>query len=149
LYTRARNTVELVQSNTWVFHHLWHSTKLYGPKLFLITKIKPEYSDILYNQTHFPGSLVCLIRQVSLCVELECCIQQILCSDCTKLGYVYKTRTEMLYDRGARFYRKQNLKYKFCSNIYIQSEHCIHCMQCSDWTILFYNQKTWLENKEL
>jgi hypothetical protein len=22
------------------------------------------------------------------------------------------------------------------------------CMQCSDWTILFYNQKTWLENKE-
>jgi len=44
----------------------WHPTKIYGPKVFLLTKIKPEYSDILYNPTHFPGPLVCQIRQVPL-----------------------------------------------------------------------------------
>ena len=37
-----------------------------GPKVFLSTKIKPEYSNILYNLTHFPGPLVCQIRQVPL-----------------------------------------------------------------------------------
>jgi hypothetical protein len=37
---------------------------LYGLKVFLLTKIKPEYYDILYNLTHFPGPLVCRIRQV-------------------------------------------------------------------------------------
>jgi hypothetical protein len=31
-----------------------NSTKISGPKVFLLTKIKPEYSDILYNSTHFP-----------------------------------------------------------------------------------------------
>jgi hypothetical protein len=31
---------------------LWHPTKNYGPKVFLLTKIKPEYSDILHNLTH-------------------------------------------------------------------------------------------------
>ena len=40
--------------------------KIYGPKVFLLTKIKPEYSDILYNTTHFPGPFVCRIRQVPL-----------------------------------------------------------------------------------
>ena len=43
---------------------LWHRTNIYGPKVFLLTKIKPEYSDILYNPTHFPGPLVCRIIQV-------------------------------------------------------------------------------------
>ena len=43
---------------------LWHSTKIYGPKVFLLIKIKPEYYDILYNLTHFPCPLVCQIRQV-------------------------------------------------------------------------------------
>ena len=28
---------------------------LYGPKVSLFAKIKPEYSDILYNLTHFLG----------------------------------------------------------------------------------------------
>jgi hypothetical protein len=46
-------TVEPVQSDTLVFHILWNSTKMYGPKIFLLTKLKPEYSDILYNPTHF------------------------------------------------------------------------------------------------
>jgi hypothetical protein len=41
-------------------------TKNFDPKVFLLTKIKPEYSDILYNLTHFPGPLVCQIRQVPL-----------------------------------------------------------------------------------
>jgi len=43
---------------------LWHPTKLNGPKVFLFTKIKPEYSYNLDNQTHFPDPLVFLIRQV-------------------------------------------------------------------------------------
>jgi hypothetical protein len=38
-------------------------TKIYGPKVFLLTKIKPEYSDILYDATYFPVFLVCRIRQ--------------------------------------------------------------------------------------
>jgi hypothetical protein len=33
---------------------------------FLLTKIKPKYSDILYNPTHFPWPLVCWIRQGKL-----------------------------------------------------------------------------------
>jgi hypothetical protein len=45
---------------------LRHLTKIYGPKVFLLTEIKPEYSYILYNLTHFPGPLVCRIGQVPL-----------------------------------------------------------------------------------
>ena len=57
---------------------LWHLTKNDGPKVFLLTKIKPEYSNILYNPTHFPGHLVCRIRQVPpyICIHLSlwaCC----------------------------------------------------------------------------
>jgi hypothetical protein len=44
---------------------------MYGPKVFLLTKIKPEYSSILYNSTHLPGSLVCRIRQVPLYIEMR------------------------------------------------------------------------------
>lgn len=43
-----------------------HPTKIYGSKVLLSTKIRPEYSDILYNPTHFPGPLVRQIRQVPL-----------------------------------------------------------------------------------
>ena len=39
---------------------------LYGPKVSVFAQIKPEYSDILYNLTHFLGPLVCQIRQVPL-----------------------------------------------------------------------------------
>jgi hypothetical protein len=46
------NTVELVQSD---FPTLWHPTKIMVPKVFLFTKIKLEYSNILYNLTHFHG----------------------------------------------------------------------------------------------
>jgi hypothetical protein len=49
--------VEFVQPDKWVF---------WGPKVFLLTIIKPEYSDILYNLTHFPAPLVCRIRQVPM-----------------------------------------------------------------------------------
>ena len=41
------HTVELVQSDI-----LWHSTNIYGPQVYLLTKVKPEYFDILYNLTH-------------------------------------------------------------------------------------------------
>ena len=63
-------------SGTCTIRHLFqHSVtsnkKNYGPKVFLLTKIKPEYSDILYNLTHFPGALVCQIRQVPLYNTLE------------------------------------------------------------------------------
>jgi hypothetical protein len=55
------NTVELVQSNSEFSDILRHRTKIYDPKTFLLTKIKPEYSDILYDKKHFPGPLVCQI----------------------------------------------------------------------------------------
>ena len=42
-------------------------------EVFLLTKIKPEYSDILYNPTHFPGPLVCRITQFPLYVERDTC----------------------------------------------------------------------------
>ena len=45
---------------------MWHAIKMYGPKIVLLTKIKPEYSDNLCNPTHFPGPLVCRIGQVPL-----------------------------------------------------------------------------------
>jgi hypothetical protein len=45
---------------------LWHQTKMYGLKVFLLAKIKPEYSDILYNLAQFPGPLVCQIRLAPL-----------------------------------------------------------------------------------
>ena len=45
---------------------LWHLTKIYSPKVVLLSKIKPEYSDILHNQTHFPRPLMRQIRQVPL-----------------------------------------------------------------------------------
>ena len=48
------------------FNMLGHPRKSDVPKVFLLTKSKPEYSDILYNPTHFHGSLVCRIRQVPL-----------------------------------------------------------------------------------
>ena len=58
------NTVELVQSDTRVFRHPVTSAKNFGPTIFLLTKIKSEYSDILNNMTHPPGPLVCRVRQV-------------------------------------------------------------------------------------
>ena len=79
-------TVELVQSNTWVFRHPVTSKNIYGPKVFLLTKIKPKYSDILYNPTHFPGPMICQIRQVlTSCTThfprpLMCQIRQVLTS---------------------------------------------------------------------
>ena len=42
---------------------------------FLFTKIKPEYSNILYNPTHFSGPLVCRIRLIPLYKHCECGIQ--------------------------------------------------------------------------
>ena len=66
----SRKTNQQKYSRTCAIGHLnffdipWHPTKMYGPKVFLLIKIRPEYSDILYNQTHFPGLLVCQIRQV-------------------------------------------------------------------------------------
>ena len=52
-------TEELVQSDI-----LWHPITIYGPKLFLLSKIK--YSGILCNPTYFPSTLVCRIRQATL-----------------------------------------------------------------------------------
>jgi hypothetical protein len=39
---------------------------MYGRKIFLLTKIKPEYSYIVYNPTHFPALLVCRIKTGSI-----------------------------------------------------------------------------------
>ena len=43
---------------------------MYGPKVFLLTEIKPEYSDILYNPPYFPGPLVGRISQVPLYIYM-------------------------------------------------------------------------------
>ena len=51
-------------------HPVTSDKKNYGPKVFVLTKIKPEYSDILYNPRHFPGPLVCWIRQVPLYIYI-------------------------------------------------------------------------------
>ena len=48
---------------------LWHQTKIYVPKVFLLIKIKPEHSDILYNPMQFPGSLEYQITQVPLYMQ--------------------------------------------------------------------------------
>jgi hypothetical protein len=48
------------------FSDVRHPTKIYDSKVFLLTKIKSEYSYILYNSTHFPGRIVCRIKQVQL-----------------------------------------------------------------------------------
>jgi hypothetical protein len=32
--------------------------------------MKPEYSDILYNQTYFTGPLMCRIKQVPLYLQM-------------------------------------------------------------------------------
>jgi len=45
---------------------LWHQVNIYGPKVFLLAKIKPECSDILYNPTYFPGPLVSFWRPWSV-----------------------------------------------------------------------------------
>jgi hypothetical protein len=73
-------TVELVQSHlTPVFSDiLWHPTKIYGLKVFLLTKIKPVYSDIPYNLTHFSCPLVCQIRQVPLYIYFSMWMKIIL-----------------------------------------------------------------------
>ena len=56
-------------SATGAIRHPVTSNKIYGPIVFLLTKINPEYSDILYNPSHFPGPLVCRIRQVPLYID--------------------------------------------------------------------------------
>jgi hypothetical protein len=53
---------------------LWHLTKMYGPKVFLLARIKPVFFNILYNPTHLPGSLVCWIRQVPLYINTFHCL---------------------------------------------------------------------------
>jgi len=40
-----------------------------GKNLWSQTKIKPGYSEFLYNPTHFPGLLMCRIRQVPLYIH--------------------------------------------------------------------------------
>jgi hypothetical protein len=61
---------------------LWHLTKIYSSKVFLLTKIKPEYSDTLYNPTYFPDPLVCRIRQIALYKEID--DEQHFFMDCNK-----------------------------------------------------------------
>ena len=57
---------------------LWHPTKIYDLSIS-VAKINPEYSDILYNLSHFPGSLVCRIRQVPLYIDVPGEVMQVKC----------------------------------------------------------------------
>jgi hypothetical protein len=61
----SMHTVELVQSDTWVFWHPVTSDK----HLWYFC----ENSDILYNPTHFTGPLVCPIRQAPLYIFFCAC----------------------------------------------------------------------------
>ena len=58
--------MELVQSETWVFRHPVTSDKKLWSQSISVYKNQSEYSDILYNPTHFPGPFMCWIRQVPL-----------------------------------------------------------------------------------
>ena len=66
-----------VNSGTYAIRHLSFLSSCdilqqnYGLKVSLLTKIKPENSDMLYNPTHFPGPLVCWIRQVLLYMYMK------------------------------------------------------------------------------
>jgi hypothetical protein len=53
---------------------LWVRQKNYGPKIFLLTKIRPEYSNILHNPRHIPDPLVCRIGQVPLYLFYTFCM---------------------------------------------------------------------------
>jgi len=104
-------TVELMQSDTWVFRH---PTKIYGPKVFLLTKIKPKYFDILYNPTYFPGSLVCRIRNVPLyiCMMYSVCYIQCIWYLCfilsiSALGRVYKSFWDFHISSFSSWFKRQ------------------------------------------
>ena len=58
--------VWLIYSGTCAIWHLSFPSSCDIWQKFMFTKIKPEYSDILPNPMHFPGPLVCRIRQVPL-----------------------------------------------------------------------------------
>ena len=66
-----------VNSGTYAIRHLSFLSSCdilqqnYGLKVSLLTKIKPENSDMLYNPTHFSGPLVCWIRQVLLYMYMK------------------------------------------------------------------------------
>ena len=69
---RSSNFIFCMYSGTCAMRHLSFPTsydirqKFMVPKYFLLTKIKPEYPDILNNPTYFPCHLACRIRQVPL-----------------------------------------------------------------------------------
>ena len=56
-------TVELFPSDTWDFQHPVTSDKKLWSQSISVDKNIPENSDILYNPIHFPGPLLCQIRQ--------------------------------------------------------------------------------------
>jgi hypothetical protein len=65
-------------SDTRVFRH---PSQIYSPKVFLLTKIKPKYSYILCNPTHFICPLVCWIRQDPLYIFISViCMAKLLLS---------------------------------------------------------------------
>jgi hypothetical protein len=98
---------------------LWHMKKIYGPKAFLLTKIKPEYSDILYNPTYFPGPSVCRIRQVPLYIYI----------------YIHTPAHDINYNLcgcSSYLYIYQYMYYTF-KLICLQPFHCIILHQSFHW----------------
>ena len=59
-------SVQICYTGTCAIRYLNFPTRMYGPIVFLLTEIKPECSDMLYNPTHFSGSLVYWIRKTPL-----------------------------------------------------------------------------------
>ena len=64
-------SVQICYTGTCAIRYLNFPTRSYGPIVFLLTEIKPEYSDMLYNPTHFSGSLVYWIRKTPLYIYRE------------------------------------------------------------------------------
>ena len=63
-------SVQICYTGTCAIRYLNFPTRIYGPIVFLLTEIKPEYSDMLYNPIHFTGSLVCWIRKGPLYIYI-------------------------------------------------------------------------------
>ena len=75
--------------------NLWHPTKIYSPKVFLLTKLKPEYSDVLYHSTHFPGPLVCRMKQILLYLQIFVLLQKLSKKSFSKLCTIIEIKLSL------------------------------------------------------
>jgi hypothetical protein len=97
------------------------SNKMYGPKVFLLTKVKSEYSDILCNPTQLLGQLAELTVYSTVSVDLITKIDKKL-FDCLIVVKVFVWRThicvvEHLFETDI----KSNLSGCLCQSILLST----------------------------